>query len=178
MSHNLPVWTKSLLNKHNISNVDIFIYLLDFSVIYCNLYLDTIEEENVMIELILTARTRIPRFITDHPSMITIERKKVRGRTVRSLKIQEGTALFGPGGVVDIKMPVSKYFIVGFLERKVLEIRGSGGNLLAQNYLLCKRCFTNTGEIMSSFPSTLVIGKSNVIVKCSTCEDSWNLASI
>lgn len=129
------------------------------------------------IEILLTAGTRIPLWISNQTLNIKVTGKTTKGRRVRSLQIKGGEAFFGPAGVVDIKMPGSGEFWVAFHPLKVLEINDLEGNLIKRNYCLCEKCFTNTGKIVEDSPSEKY-GRRDVVTQCTECGNTWELKGV
>ncbi len=130
------------------------------------------------VQILLEPGTRVPVWIRNQTLNVRLGRKRLNGRTVRSLKISEGEASFFPGGGVDVKMPGSGEFWGAFQPMKVLEIRDLGGNVIKRNQYLCTECATLTGKMESHEPSTVVAGRVDAIFKCTRCGYQWELKMI
>ena len=99
------------------------------------------------VQILLEPGTRVPVWIRNQTLNVRLGRKRLNGRTVRSLKISEGEASFFPGGGVDVKMPGSGEFWGAFQPMKVLEIRDLGGNVIKRNQYLCTECATSRAPL-------------------------------
>jgi hypothetical protein len=112
--------------------------------------------------------TYIPAWIKDHPR-VEVHSTTRNGTPIRSLSIRGGEAGFIPGGLVCVKMPRRRSWVVIFKPLAVLVIRNLHGQELVRNHYFCGFCYRNTGEVISRVPSNKDHGCDNVILQCSIC---------
>src|SRR3989344_9571332 len=127
------------------------------------------------VEILLVSGTRIPKWISNQTLNVKVARKVIQGKNVRSLQIKGGESGFGPGGMVDIKMPGSDEWWTAFDIPKVLEIIDLKGNLIKRNWCLCEKCFTNTGKATKESPSKEVYGRIDFTFQCTECGNVWEI---
>jgi len=129
------------------------------------------------VEILLRYDTPIPAWISNQDLNVSGSMKTFGKEQVYSLRIKNGEAIFIPGGRAEVKMPGSQRFYVAFEELQVFEIRDPEGNLLKRNYFLCEKCFKNTGKISKESPSE-THGRTDVVMQCTECDNTWELKAI
>lgn len=100
---------------------------------------------------------------------------KESSKVVPVLRIPEGQAEFGPGGVLRMKFPAWEAWreTVGIEGHHVLFIlQLSGDGRMEKNWYFCENCATCTGE-MKLHRSGTSAGKMNAEFSCHLCGKSW-----
>jgi len=129
-------------------------------------------EKRQTVELLLSNGIRIPSWIKNLKGVV-IQRKRIRGRRIRTIKFPRALAEFGQKGGVWLSLIPFQNSFRHF--KNTLQIRNGRGSVIDSNMFLCQRCFELSGSVSVWKPLSASPSRVEYTFRCKNkkCPAEW-----